>query len=90
MFAKFKKKNTNIVGVSGDSVESHRKFKAKYGFPFMLLADVEKKLASAMGVLVENRVSRATFLIDPKGKIVKVWPKVKVAGHAEEVFASLP
>ena len=90
MFAKFKKKQANIVGVSGDSVESHRKFKEKYGFPFMLLADVEKKLASAMGVFVENRVSRSTFLIDPKGTIVKVWPKVKVAGHAEEVFASLP
>ena len=78
------------MGVSGDSVESHQKFKAKYGFPFMLLADVEKKLADAMGVLVDNRVTRATFLIDPEGKIVKVWPKVKVAGHADEVFASLP
>ncbi len=56
----------------------------------MLLADVEKKLADAMGVLVDNRVTRATFLIDAEGKIVKVWPNVTVAGHADEVFASLP
>ena len=46
------------MGVSRDSVESHRKFKAKYGFPFPLLADTEGAFANAMGVLVENRVSR--------------------------------
>lgn len=86
------------MGVSRDSVESHQKFKAKYGFPFTLLADTESKLCDAMGVIVEKNmygritkgVARATFLIDPKGKIVKVWPKVKVDGHAEEVLASLP
>jgi thioredoxin-dependent peroxiredoxin len=86
------------VGVSRDSVESHRKFKKKYGFPFSLLADTESKLCDAMGVIVEKNmygkitkgVARATFLIDPGGKIVKVWPKVKVEGHAEEVLASLP
>lgn len=86
------------MGVSRDSVESHQKFKKKYGFPFTLLADTESKLCDAMGVIVEKNmygkitkgVARATFLIDPTGKIVKVWPKVKVDGHAEEVLASLP
>lgn len=86
------------MGVSRDSVESHQKFKKKYEFPFQLLADTESKLCDAFGVIVEKNmygkkslgVQRSTFLIDPKGKIVKVWPKVSVEGHAEEVLASLP
>ena len=86
------------MGVSRDSVESHRKFKEKYGFPFMLLADTESKLCDAFGVIVEKNmygkitkgVQRSTFLIDPKGKIERVWPKVSVEGHAEDVLASLP
>ncbi len=98
MIADFKKKKATIVGVSRDSVESHRKFKEKFGFPFMLLADTESKLCDAFGVIVEKNmygkiskgVQRSTFVIDPKGTIVHVWPKVKVDGHAEEVLASLP
>jgi len=94
----FKKKKTAIVGVSRDSVESHRKFKEKFDFPFRLLADTESKLCDAFGVIVEKNmygkksmgVARSTFLIDPKGTIVKVWPKVKVDGHAAEVLSSLP
>ncbi len=86
------------MGVSRDSVESHEKFKKKFGFPFMLLADTDSTLCDAMGVIVEKNmygkmtkgVARSTFVIDPNGKIVKVWPKVKVDGHAEEVLASLP
>lgn len=86
------------MGVSRDSVESHEKFKKKYGFPFLLLADTESKLCDAMGVIVEKNmygkitkgIARSTFLIDPKGTIVKVWPKVKVEGHVAEVLASLP
>lgn len=86
------------MGVSRDSVESHQKFKTKYGFPFPLLADTESKLCDAMGVIQEKNmygkitkgVARSTFLVDPNGTIVKVWPKVKVDGHAEEVLASLP
>lgn len=86
------------MGVSRDSVESHQKFKMKYGFPFSLLADTESKLCDAMGVIVEKNmygkitkgVARATFVIDSDGTIVKVWPKVKVDGHAAEVLASLP
>ena len=98
LHAKFTKKHAAIVGVSRDSVESHRKFKEKFDFPFMLLADTESKLCNSFGVIVEKNmygkksmgVQRSTFLIDAQGTIVKAWPKVKVDGHAAEVLASLP
>ncbi len=70
--------------MSKDSVESHQKFRQKYGIQFPLLSDVDSKLYEAFGVS-----GRTTFLIDPQGKILKVWPKVSVAGHAEDVYASL-
>jgi peroxiredoxin Q/BCP len=70
--------------VSGDSVESHQKFKKKYSIPFPLLADTESKLREAFGA-----ASRTTFLIGPDGTIQKVWAKVKVEGHAEDVLDSL-
>lgn len=84
--------------MSRDPVASHQKFKAKYDIPFRLLADVDSKLCDAFGVIVEKNmygkitkgVQRSTFLIDSSGKIVKVWPKVKVEGHAEEVLEALP
>jgi thioredoxin-dependent peroxiredoxin len=84
--------------VSRDSVASHQKFKAKYDIPFRLLADVDSKLCDAFGVIVEKNmygkmtkgVSRSTFLIDAGGKVLKVWPKVKVDGHVEEVYDALP
>ena len=98
LYAKFQKKNARIVGVSRDGVESHQKFKTKYSIPFELIADTDSKLCDAFGVIVEKNmygkksmgVQRATFLIDGKGEIVKVWPKVKVDDHADEVLASLP
>ncbi len=71
--------------MSRDSIASHQKFKAKYGIPFTLLADVDSKLRDAFGV-----TGRSTFLIDGAGTILKVWPKVKVDGHAAEVYAALP
>jgi thioredoxin-dependent peroxiredoxin len=83
-YDQFKKKNARIVGVSRDSVESHQRFKKKYSIPFTLLADTESKLYKALGVN-----ARSTFLIDDAGRIVKVWPKVNVNEHAEEVLASL-
>jgi thioredoxin-dependent peroxiredoxin len=82
---RFKKKKARIVGVSRDSVESHQRFKKKYSIPFTLLADTESKLYNALGV-----TARSTFLVDGDGRIVKVWPKVNVNVHAEEVLASLP
>ena len=97
-FKKFQKKKARIVGVSRDDVKSHQKFKTKYEIPFQLLADTESKLCDAFGVIVEKNmygkksigIQRSTFLIDEKGTIVKRWPRVKVDGHADEVFASIP
>lgn len=84
--------------MSRDPVASHQKFKAKYDLPFKLLADIDSKLCDTFGVIVEKNmygkmtkgVARSTFLIDAEGKIMKVWPKVKVEGHAQEVYESLP
>jgi thioredoxin-dependent peroxiredoxin len=98
LYKNFQKKNARIVGVSRDSVASHQKFKEKYKIPFTLIADTDSALCDAMGVIVEKNmygrksmgVARSTFLIDPSGTIVKVWPKVKVDEHADEVLASLP
>jgi peroxiredoxin Q/BCP len=80
----FQKKNARIVGVSRDSVESHQRFKEKYSIPFTLLADTDSKLYQALGVN-----ARSTFLIDETGRIVKTWPKVNVAEHAEDVLESM-
>ena len=84
--------------MSKDSVASHQKFKKKYGIPFKLLADVDANLCNAFGVISDKNmygkilkgVTRSTFLIDASGKILKVWPKVSVQGHAEDVLAALP
>jgi thioredoxin-dependent peroxiredoxin len=97
IYKQFQKKKARIVGVSRDSVESHQKFKKKYSIPFELLADTESKLCEAFGVIVEKTmygkkrmgIQRSTFLIDANGKIVKVWPRVTVDEHAEEVLSSL-
>jgi thioredoxin-dependent peroxiredoxin len=85
VYGQFKEKKAEIVGVSRDSVESHQRFKKKFSIPFPLLADTESKLYKAFGVS-----GRSTFLIDEGGTIVRVWPKVNVSEHAEEVLASLP
>jgi thioredoxin-dependent peroxiredoxin len=85
LYPQFAEKNARIVGVSRDSVESHQRFKKKFSIPFALLADTESKLYKALGV-----TARSTFLIDSDGRIVKVWPKVSVDEHAEEVLVSLP
>ena len=85
VYRQFQAKNARIIGVSRDSVESHTRFKKKYSIPFTLLADTESKLYKALGVS-----ARSTFLIDGDGTIVKVWPKVNVDDHAEDVLSSLP
>src|SRR5581483_6647385 len=77
VYGPFQKKNARIVGVSRDSVASHQRFKNKYSIPFTLLADTESKLYDACGVN-----ARTTFLFDEAGRVVKVWPKVKVDEHA--------
>jgi peroxiredoxin Q/BCP len=92
----FDKAGAEIVGVSPDDVKSHDKFKQKYGLCFPLAADVDKGMLQAYGVWVEKSmygkkymgVERTTVLIDGKGRIARVWNKVKVPGHAAEVLAA--
>ena len=94
---KFKAAKVQVIGISPDSVESHAKFRKKYDLDVQLAADMDKSVATAYGVWVEKSmygktymgVERATFLIDGKGQVAKVWRKVKVDGHAEEVLAAV-
>ncbi|MCC6402388.1 MAG: peroxiredoxin [Fimbriimonadaceae bacterium] len=87
-----------VYGVSPDPVRSHKRFAEKYGLTFPLLADVEKSLCTGCGVWVEKSmygkkymgVERTTFVLDSQGKVASVFRKVKPAGHAAEVLASLP
>ncbi|UVF17769.1 peroxiredoxin [Microvirga terrae] len=92
--AEFADADTEIVGVSPDSLKSHDRFRAKYGLAFPLASDEAKAMLEAYGVWVEKSmygrkymgVERTTVLIDRDGRIARVWNKVKVAGHAEEVL----
>jgi len=92
-FPRFRKSDAVILGVSPDDVASHQKFKRKFDLPFTLLADTDHKIAESYGVWTEKSmygktywgVQRATFVIDAKGKVAKVFPKVKPEGHAAEV-----
>ena len=91
----FKKFNTEILGVSRDSIKSHENFKLKQSFPFELLSDPDEEMCKAFDVMKMKSmygrqymgVDRSTFLIDEKGKIVKEWRSVKVRGHVEEVLS---
>lgn len=84
-----------VLGVSPDSVKSHRKFVDKFDLNFPLLADPETELCQALGIWVEKSmygrkymgVERSTFLLDGNGVVLKQWTKVKPAGHAAEVMA---
>jgi len=80
-----------VIGVSVDSVESHRKFTAKYKLPFPLISDKSKTITRAYGVLKPalSSANRVTFIIDKNGKIAKVFPKVDVSKHTEEIMAAL-
>ena len=88
--AKYDATNAVILGVSVDSVDSHKQFCAKDSLTFKLLADTEKKTTEAYGSLSERGfASRNTFLIGPDGKIVKVWTAVKPQQHSEEVLTAI-
>ena len=86
-----------VLGVSTDSVTSHEKFAAKQSLPFRLLSDPEAAVCTEYGVYKEKNmygkkymgIERTTFLLDPKGRIAKVYPKVKVADHAKQVLMDL-
>jgi thioredoxin-dependent peroxiredoxin len=93
-FSQFKKKGIAVLGVSPDSEASHQKFVTKYKLPFTLLADTDRSISEAYGVWGEKKfmgrtymgVHRITFLIDEKGKIKKIFEKVKPEDHASEVL----
>ena len=93
----FKKRNITVIGISKDSVESHRKFAEKHDLPFILLADPELQAIQAYGVWQEKKlygkvsmgVVRTTFIIDENGKIEKIMPKVKPDTNAGEILNSL-
>ena len=88
---KYQAQNAVIVGVSVDSSDSHKEFCAKESLTFRLVADTDKKIVDQYGSLGGNGVAnRNTFLIDPTGKIVKVWTSVNPTHHSEEVLAALP
>lgn len=93
-FARIKKSDAVVLGVSKDSVASHQKFKAKHDLPFALLSDSEGKVCELYGVWQEKSlygkkfmgIVRSTFVIDEKGKILRAFPKVKVNGHVDEIL----
>jgi len=95
-WARLKRKKIAVLGVSADDERSHRKFADKYDLPFRLLADTDRSILKAYGAWGEKSlygrkfmgILRTTYLIDEKGKIARVWPKVKPEGHAEEILAA--
>ena len=94
LYKEFKKLNTEIYGVSRDSLKSHEGFKEKYKYPFELISDTEEKLCNLFDVIKEKNmygkkymgIERSTFLINKEGKLSAEWRKVKVNGHAAEVL----
>lgn len=93
----FKKLDLTVLGVSKDSVRSHKRFEKKYDLPFTLLSDEDKEILNKYGVWAEKKFMgrvymgtlRQSFLIDPKGKIAKVYENVKPETHAEEILEDL-
>ena len=93
----FERAGAAVIGVSRDSAARHDKFKAKYELNFPLVSDEEGTLCTAYGVWVEKSmygrkymgIERATFLIDGAGRVARVWRKVKVPGHVDEVLAAV-
>jgi len=93
-YKKFKKSGVDVLGISPDDVDSHKKFCKKMGIPYTLLADTNKEVSKKFGVWGKKKfmgreymgIVRSTFLVNGKGKIFKVYPKVKAAGHAKQVL----
>jgi peroxiredoxin Q/BCP len=94
LYKEFKKLDCEIVGVSKDNIESHKKFIDKFKIPFQLLSDEKIVVLKKYGVWGEKSmygkkfmgIKRTTVLINPKGKILKIWNNVKVTDHAKEVL----
>ena len=93
----FTKAGTEVLGVSADPVPAQDKFKAKYKLAIALASDEKHRMLDAYGVWQEKSmygrkfmgIARMTFLIGPDQRIARIWPKVSVAGHAEEVLAAV-
>jgi peroxiredoxin Q/BCP len=96
-YSKIQKTGVVLLGISPDTPKGQKKFKEKEGLPFTLLADADKKVAEAFGVMKQKNmygkkvwgVARTTFVIGPEGKIQHIFENVKPDGHAEEVLAYL-
>jgi peroxiredoxin Q/BCP len=94
-YQKFRKKKVEVFGVSRESLGSHEKFKAKFDFPFELIADPDEKLCALFDVMKDKNmygkkvrgIERSTFLFDTSGVLRKEWRKVKIDGHVQEVLA---
>ncbi len=97
LYPQFREKGAAVLGVSKDTVASHKKFEEKYGLPFTLLSDVEKEVIQAYGVWQEKKnygkvsmgVVRTTYLIDENGVIVKAFGKVKAADNPAQMLDAL-
>lgn len=97
LYGDFRQAGADILGCSRDSLKRQENFKAKYGFPFDLIADTEEVLCRYFDVIKEKNlygkkhmgIERSTFIIDPQGVLRHEWRKVKVKGHAEEVLATM-
>lgn len=93
-YSKFQKESIEVIGISPDDVDSHKKFCEKMGIKFPLLADTDKEISQSFGVWGKKKfmgreymgVNRSTFLVNEKGGIFKIFPKVKPAGHSKEVL----
>jgi peroxiredoxin Q/BCP len=96
-FQDFREENTVIIGLSKDSIKSHLSFSEKYGLPFYLGSDPDGNVLEKYGVWIEKSmygrsymgIERATFLIDGNGKIEKIWRKVKVKNHVQEILNTI-
>ncbi len=94
LLSEFQKQNAVVIGISPDSEASHARFIEKHGLTVELLSDPDKEVCNLYGVWQKKKMAgreymgvvRSTFLIDPEGKIIRVWEKVRVNGHAEEVL----
>ena len=97
LYKEFKKLNSEIIGISKDNIESHNKFISKFKIPFQLLSDEKIIALKKYGAWGEKSmygkkfmgIKRTTVLINPKGKIIKIWNNVKVTDHAKEVLSHL-
>lgn len=96
-YPRFQELNTQIFGISRDSLKSHENFKTKQNFPFELISDHDEQLCQLFDVIKMKSmygkqvrgIERSTFIIDPQGKLIKEWRKVNVKGHVEDVLRAL-